>query len=188
MVGFVTFQRAKHAVSQHSLQHHAMATNNNVFLTWRTLGVTGGSAHFSHLFREACVKKTEQQLGRSVDDATLQAIEIDFDRRKIDGSINDISSQTFELREASTGMLIRLEFNAIELYSLWSTAHAGPLELFGTMAKKLAKLDSPGSFIVISGGSARHEFLKSALRQVCATNGIYEADLAWTDDIEAANP
>lgn len=85
-------------------------------------------------------------------------------------------------------MLIRLDFDATELYFMWSTAHAGPLDLFGKMVKRLTKMKSPGSSVVVSGGSARHEFLKSALKQVCATSNVPESNLTWTDDIEAVNP
>lgn len=151
-------------------------------------GVTGGSAHFSHLFREACVRKTEQQLGRPADDLTLQNIETEFNRRKLNGTINETAGQTFEVREARTGLLIVLSFEATELYEMWRIAHAGPLELFGKMVNRLASMNSPGACVVVSGGSSRHQFLRSALGYRCVQTQIAEDNVVWIDAIEAANP
>lgn len=159
-----------------------------MLLIKRIAGVTGGSAHFSHLFREACVRKAQEQLGRPADDLTIQNIELEFDRRKLNGSIDETSDQIFEVREVRTALSIILQFEARELYDMWSIAHRAPLQLFGKMVKKLARMKSPGACVVVSGGSSRHQFLKAALKKICAENKISEESLVWIDAIEAANP
>lgn len=159
-------------------------------LTWAfrpCLGVTGGSAHFYHLFREACIRKTELLLGRPAENATVQRIEVEFDRRKLDGTINDTLKQVFELREAESGVLIALSFEAEELYEMWHLAHAGPLALFEKMVEELAGKNSPGSCIVVSGGSSRHTFLKTEILGICEKNSISGKDVVWTDSIELTN-
>lgn len=84
-------------------------------------------------------------------------------------------------------MLITLAFDAHELYGMWLVAHNGPLGLFGKMIEALAEMKSPGACVVVSGGSFRHEFLKSRLKAICDSGHISDSHVVWTDQIEAAN-
>lgn len=118
----------------------------------------------------------------------MQNIEIEFDRRKLNRSINETAGQTFELREARTGLLITLSFEAKEIYDMWRIAHARPLELFEDMVQKLAAMNSPGACVVVCGGSSRHSFMKSAIRKACAQSGMAEDSEIWIDKIAASDP
>lgn len=147
------------------------------------LGHAGGSAHFSHLFREACIRKLSEIRRCGIDSAILQELEQEFDRRKLRGDYDDKTQAMhyFKVHCDDNQANNVLAFTREEIDSMMREAHAAVLLLFERGVVKVMRNYKPGTCVNISGGSPRNRQIRSSIIASCIAHGLAERDIIWTD-------